>query len=157
MKEQNWLAFIERLRERGIRFAIIGGHAVNFYGYVRATEDLDIIFERSDASERELLKVLEEFQAFYIGDEIDPSTRLEFIYPVSLAYIRSQSLLMIGTSFGYVDIFDFVPGLPEDSLDECLRSAELTDGKPYVSLDWLKKIKRASDRPRDRNDLEHLP
>jgi hypothetical protein len=105
----------------------------------------------------ELLRTLQEFEAFYIGDEIDPVTRLELTYPVSLAYIRSKSLLMVGTSFGYVDIFDFMPGLPDATIDECLESAQLSETLPYVSLEWLKRLKRASDRPRDREDIKHLP
>ncbi len=157
MTKDDWREFVVRLRGRGVRFAIIGGHAVNHYGYLRATEDLDIVFKRDPKSELELLRTLEEFEAFYVGDEIDPTTRLELTHPVSLAYIRSQSLLMVGTSFGYVDIFDFMPGLPDATIDECLESAQLSETLPYVSLEWLKRLKRASDRPRDREDIKHLP
>jgi hypothetical protein len=157
MTKDDWTGFVRRLCERGVKIAIIGGHAVNYYGYLRATEDLDIVFKRDPKAELELLRTLQEFEAFYIGDEIDPTTRLELTYPVSLAYIRSQSLLMVGTSFGYVDIFDFMPGLPDATIDECLESAQLSETLPYVSLEWLKRLKRASDRPRDREDIKHLP
>jgi len=38
----------ERLPEAGIDFLMIGGHAVNYYGYVRATQDIDFMVAASD-------------------------------------------------------------------------------------------------------------
>jgi hypothetical protein len=35
---------LDVLRRHGVQFVIIGGHAVNFHGYGRATEDTDIVF-----------------------------------------------------------------------------------------------------------------
>ena len=29
--------------EHGVRYTLVGGHAVNFYGYVRTTQDLSLI------------------------------------------------------------------------------------------------------------------
>ena len=39
------------LSRAGVPFVIIGGHAVVFHGYLRTTEDADLIFDRSPASE----------------------------------------------------------------------------------------------------------
>ncbi len=41
------LTVFQFLARAGVPFVIIGGHAVNFHGYVRATEDADVIFEAS--------------------------------------------------------------------------------------------------------------
>lgn len=157
MNMTGWLDFAETLRSRNVRFAIIGGHAVNFHGYLRATEDLDIVFQRSQATEGELYRTLVEFDAFWIGDTLDLITGLEVTHPITLDYLRSHSLLMLGTSFGYIDLFDFLPGLPEASMEEFLQAAVSIRGLPFASLDWLKRLKRASNRPQDRIDLDHLP
>jgi hypothetical protein len=38
---------IELLKTHEIPFLVIGGVAVNYHGYIRATEDVDIIYFRS--------------------------------------------------------------------------------------------------------------
>ncbi len=39
------LSVFQLLARAGVPFVIIGGHAVVFHGYVRTTEDADLIFE----------------------------------------------------------------------------------------------------------------
>ena len=29
--------------EHGVHYALVGGHAVNYHGYVRATQDMDVL------------------------------------------------------------------------------------------------------------------
>ena len=36
----------EVLARHGVPFLVIGGHAVSFHGYVRATEDTDVLWVR---------------------------------------------------------------------------------------------------------------
>ena len=36
----------EVLTRYGVPFVVIGGHAVNYHGYIRATEDRDIVLLR---------------------------------------------------------------------------------------------------------------
>jgi hypothetical protein len=58
---------------------------------------------------------------------------------------------------GYVDLFDFVPGVPEAVIEEFVADAQIHNGRLFASLEWLKRMKQASNRPQDRIDLEHLP
>ena len=44
---------------------IIGGYAVGYHGYVRATGDLDIFVEVSEANAEGLVKSFHEFGFFY--------------------------------------------------------------------------------------------
>lgn len=64
---------------------------------------------------------------------------------------------MLGTTFGYVDMFDFLPGIPDVPVEALLQDIHVSQGCPFVSLEWLKRLKRASNRPIDQIDLEHLP
>jgi hypothetical protein len=157
MNDHSWLDFVARLRSRDVRFAVIGGHAVNFHGYLRSTEDLDLVFQRNAETEGALLSTLEEFGAYWIGDEIDPNTGVEVTHPITLDYLRNHSLMMLGTTFGYVDLFDFLPGMPDASLEDFFQTTQLSNGCPFASLEWLKRLKRAANRPQDRIDLDHLP
>ncbi len=45
---------IDILSSHNVPFVMIGGHAVTFHGYVRATEDTDIVYQRSDEAVEQL-------------------------------------------------------------------------------------------------------
>jgi hypothetical protein len=145
------------LNRHGVPFLVIGGHAVSFHGYVRATEDTDVLWMRSPESERALLAALEELKAEYIGNEIEPATGIERTHPVTASFIRSQSLMMLCTTAGFLDLFDSVPGCPGQSLPPLFASSHEVEGIRFVSLDWLRTMKAAAGRPRDLLDLENLP
>jgi hypothetical protein len=115
------------------------------------------VFLRSADSESKLLSALQDANACWIGDQIDPQTGLERTYPVTEAYIRSNRLMMLTTDFGYLDLFDYIPGLPEHSVESLFNNAVWTDLGLFVSLSDLRKMKRASGRPIDLADLEKLP
>ena len=148
---------IDALRRHEVPFVIIGGHAVSFHGYVRATEDTDIVFVRTPESERQLLGALQEVNACWIGDEVDPQTGLEREHRVTEAYLRSNRLMMLTTDVGYLDIFDYVPGLPEISAAKLLEDAVPTALGSFASLHALRSMKAAAGRPIDCIDLENLP
>jgi len=148
---------LEALRRHGVPFVIIGAHAVNFHGYGRATEDTDVVWVRSPAAEQALLEALTELNAQYIGNEIDPATNIERTYAVTLSFVQNNHLMMLCTAQGFLDLFDYIPGFPEDDVRELLASSVDSHGLRYTSVQWLRKMKKASDRPKDRVDLENLP
>ncbi len=148
---------IEVLSKHGVRFVVIGGHAVIYHGFVRATEDTDVIVVRDAGGDGALLRALQEVNAQWIGDEIDPATGIEKTYPVTAEFVRASRLMMLITDHGFLDIFDDVPGYPEVAAAELFESAERSGDCRFVSLAWLRKLKQASGRPKDRTDLEHLP
>ena len=140
-----------------VPFVIIGGHAVNLHGYVRTTEDADLIFERTVASEAVLLQTLQSIHACWISDEIDPQTRLERLIPVTAAYVRSEHLMMLCTDLGFLDIYDYIPGFPDTPVQEVFTDSVVLGELRFVSLPWLRKLKAHAGRHKDLDDLEHLP
>ena len=148
---------IDVLLKHNVPIVIIGGHAVTYHGYVRATEDVDVVLSRTAESEQALLAALTEVNAHWIGDEIDPATGLERVFPVSMSYVHGARLMMLTTDLGYLDIFDFIPGFPGHSVSELFDSAVETDGRRFASLAWLRKMKAATGRAKDRLDLDNLP
>lgn len=148
---------LDILARHGVRFVVIGGHAVNFHGSLRATEDTDLLWIRSPAAEANLLAALQELDARFIGDDIDPTTGIERTHPVTPAYIRAQRLMMLCTTAGFLDLFDYVPGLPQASVTSVWEAGIDLDGVRFVSLDWLRRMKQAAGRPKDLLDLENLP
>ncbi len=148
---------IDVFLKHDVPIVIIGGHAVTYHGYLRATEDIDVIFLRTDDSEKTLFTALTEVNAHWISDEIDPSTGLERVFPVSLDYVQASRLMMLTTDLGYLDIFDFIPGFPDVPVSEIFDSAVETDRRKFASLTWLRKMKAATGRVKDQLDLENLP
>ncbi len=147
---------IGTLKKNNVSFVIIGGHAVIQHGYIRATEDIDIVFRRDHESEKSLFSALKELDACWISNEKDPMTRLEKLIPVDIPFIKNNHLMMLHTEFGYLDIFDYLPGFPEENLDLIFRESAIFNDARYISLKDLIRIKKDSGRPKDINDIMEL-
>jgi hypothetical protein len=151
------LQLFDTLRRHGVPFVAIGGHAVNAHGFRRVTEDTDVIWLRSAQAEASLMNALTEIDARYIGRQIDPSTGIERTYPVTLPYVQANRLMMLWTTQGFLDLFDFIPGLPSEPVDSLFATSIEIDGVRYPTLEWLRRMKKASGRTKDLLDLENLP
>ena len=150
------LTVFQLLARAGVPFVIIGGHAVVFHGYVRTTEDADLIFERSPASEAALLVALESIHACWISDQRDPATGQERLVPVSPSYVRGEHLMMLTTDLGFLDLYDYIPGFPDTPVADVFSDSIELDNLRFISLRWLRKLKQAAGRHKDLDDLEHL-
>lgn len=148
---------VDVLLQHHVPLVIIGGLAVNAHGYLRSTADVDVVFRRTKESETQLFKALDSLNAFWIGNEIDSKTGIEATHPVTLAFVQSKRLMMLGSDHGYLDLFDYLPGLPADELSELFDSAIDINGRPHCSLRMLRRLKKAAGRPQDLIDLENLP
>ena len=151
-------AVLHTFRVNDLRAVVIGGHAVNFHGYLRATDDIDLILMPDHDWQSKLVTALIQLEAFFIADEIDPRTGIERVVPVTEeTSLADRRLVMVGSKYGYLDIFTFAPGLPDDILPEIWNQSVSIAGGRFVSLKWLRKLKEASGRPIDIADLENLP
>jgi hypothetical protein len=157
LKNNDPLAIVDRFLSYEIPVVVIGGHAVNQHGFARATEDVDLVFIRSERSEERIANLFAEINAFYIGEETDPATGIEKVFPADAHYIRGRRLMMVGSDLGYLDLFDFLPGLPKESIEPVFETAVVFQGRPFVSLPWLRRLKLAAGRPQDLRDLSQLP
>ena len=151
------MRLLEVLVRHRVPCVVVGGHAVNVHGYIRATEDTDVLWVRNRDTEEHLLRALGELEARYIGSEIDPDTGIERTHPVTGTFVRSQSLMMLCTTAGFLDLFDFVPGHPAVPVQAVVDTGILVDGIRFASLEWLRKMKAAAGRAKDLLDLENLP
>jgi predicted nucleotidyltransferase len=43
---EDMVEFLGLLDKHGVEFVLVGGHAVNYYGYVRTTQDIDLLPHR---------------------------------------------------------------------------------------------------------------
>ena len=137
-------AFLRLLNEREVRYLLIGGYAVGYHGYVRATADMDIWVPPERANSERLVVAIKEFG--FDVPELKPDV-----------FLAKDRILRMGNPPMRIEISTTIDGV---TFDECYDDrvvAEWSDVSVCViSLDKLKTNKLASGRPQDIDDLEHL-
>ena len=67
---EDFREFLKLLNANGVKYLLIGGYAVGFYGYPRATNDMDIFVSKDSDNAERLVKALKEFgfhQRFFVN------------------------------------------------------------------------------------------
>jgi hypothetical protein len=132
------------LNSHQVEYLLIGGYAVGYYGYPRATADMDIWIATEPENAAKVVKVL---QAFGFGvEEVTPDL-----------FLQEEQIIRMGMPPVRIEILTTISGV---SFEECYaeRQVDVLDGIEVnlISLDHLKVNKKASGRYKDLNDLENL-
>jgi predicted nucleotidyltransferase len=145
-------ALLERLVEADIRFVLIGGLAVGAWGYVRGTKDVDLVPDPAEENLNRLAELLRE-----LDGKVEVEDRLLTPDAISI-FLRTGDRTLVATELGPVDVLQGLPQVPPfEVLDAQATDVDLGGLRVRVcSLEHLLEMKRASDRPRDRDDLESL-
>jgi predicted nucleotidyltransferase len=137
--------FLRSLNEKRVEYLLIGGYAVGYYGYVRATADMDVWVACTEENAARTLAALREF-----GFDLPDSTRETFL--------KADNVARMGVPPFRIELLTSISGV---SFDACYaeRVIDTIDGVivPIISLQHLKMNKKASARLKDLADLEHLP
>lgn len=136
--------FLNLLRSRGVRYLLIGGYAVGYHGYPRATGDMDIWVAVSPENADRAVETCREFG--FSTPDLGPDL-----------FLREWGVVRMGHPPLRIEILTSISGV---SFDECYeRRVDATlDGVDVsvISLADLKANKQASGRYKDLMDLEHL-
>lgn len=149
-------AFDELLRRlvlADVRFVLIGGLAVNAWGVVRGTKDVDIVPDPETENLSRIAKV-----AASVGGRVQTQTAFAGS-AVSIAVLLSEGeRVVIETELGPLDVVQGLPGVPAYArLLDAASEVELVGVRvPVCGLDDLLAMKRAAGRTRDIADLEDL-
>jgi len=142
---QDFKDFLKLVKSHEVRYLLIGGYAVIYHGFPRATGDMDVWVAVSPDNASKLVDVLKDF-GFEVPD-ISPNLVLE-----------EGKVIRMGLPPIRLKILTSVSGV---SFEECFNSriVERIDDVEIniISLEFLKKNKKASGRYKDLNDLENLP
>ena len=65
--------FIAALNEHGVKYLIVGAHAVAYHGRPRATKDLDVLVDATPENARRILSALEAFLGIKTGYTVKES------------------------------------------------------------------------------------
>jgi predicted nucleotidyltransferase len=144
---------LRRLSEAGVEFVLVGGLAVNAWGVIRGTKDVDIVV----APDTENLKRIAELAVEIHGHVQTGESFLSTPFSIA-AQLASGERVAIETEMGLLDVVQGLDGVP--SYVELRGSAidtEILGVKVSVcSIEALRQMKLAAGRPRDRVDLEDL-
>jgi hypothetical protein len=140
------------LAERGIRYAVVGGHAVALHGAVRGTVDVDIVLTWNLKSLKATEQVLSE-----IGLVSRLPIDADDVFRFRDEYVRNRNL--IGWNF-------YNPSNPAEQVDLVITydlkgkkvgTIDTVDGPiKILGRKQLIEMKRASGRPQDLEDVKAL-
>lgn len=136
--------FLQLLNSKKIEYLVIGGYAVGYYGYPRATGDLDIWIALSKENAAKILMALNEF-----GFNLPELTEELFL--------QKEKVIRMGNPPMRLEILTSIDGV---SFSQCFNRRVTADFKSFkvnfISREDLLVNKLASGRPKDIADYEQL-
>jgi hypothetical protein len=136
--------FLRLLHAHGVEYLLIGGWAVGYHGYPRASYDLNGWIATSPANAKRVVRALSEFGF----DVPELSTDL---------FLQPDKIVRMGVEPKRIEVMTSIAGV---EFDKCYRDRlETTMNDVPVSLINLRDLKtnkKASGRLKDLADLEQL-
>ena len=136
--------FLNLLRSHGVKYLLIGGYAVIYHGFPRATGDMDIWIAIDPENARRMVETVREF-GFDIPD-LSPAL-----------FLQDNSMVRMGNVPVRIEILTRVSGVEFEACYGNRVEGEM-DGVEVslISLRDLLANKRASGRHKDLMDVEEL-
>lgn len=146
--EDEVVDFMKLMNKNQVKYLLVGGIAVNYFGYGRTTGDVDMWMEDSQENRKRLVNALTDFGVE--GADVF----------ISLPLIAGYSEILLGNGI-YVDFMSDLVALKQAQFGECYQYSEkfqLDDKTQIRFLNFNKLIeeKIKSGRPKDLNDVEEL-
>ena len=140
----DFIEFLSLLNAHRVEYLLIGGYAVGFHGYPRATGDMDIWIPRTPDTAAKMVEVFADF-----GMTSGVSQDL---------FLKERGIVRMGLPPLRLEVTTYIDGV---EFQDCLRrKAEVViEGMPVsiIGLSDLRVYKAASGRMKDLADLENLP
>jgi predicted nucleotidyltransferase len=144
---------LRRLAEANVEFVVVGGLAVNAWGVVRGTKDVDVVIAPDIAN----LKRVAEVAVACGGHVQQGEALLGSTFSIASA-LASGEQVPIETDLGRLDVVQGLDDIPSYAdLRSRASEAEILGVTVAVcSIQDLKAMKQAAGRTRDLADLEDL-
>ena len=136
--------FLQLLNDHQVEYVIVGGYAVAFHGYVRATKDIDLFFRNSEKNITKICNVLSEF-----GLPVSKDERGDFG--------ERGAIIRIGVSPIMIELINDISGVSfEEVWENRLEGKYGGVSVDFISFENLLKNKKQSGRPKDLADYDEL-
>jgi hypothetical protein len=147
-------ALLGALHSHDISFIVIGGVAVGAHGFIRGTEDLDLVPEPDPDNLQRLALVLEK-----LGATLPTADDRPFDPARDAGVIRRGGNVTASTRLGALDVVQHAQGVPSYTqlANDAVNSELLGIPVRICSLARLREMKQAQSRTQDLLDLENLP
>jgi hypothetical protein len=136
--------FLKLLNSHGVEYLLVGGYAVGYHGYPRATGDMNVWIAVDEENARKISETLQEFGI--------PAKDV----PESL-FLERDKVIRMGVPPVRIEVITGASGV---EFQDCYKRREQFGIDDFtihlISLDDLKINKKASGRHKDLEDLEHL-
>ena len=137
--------FLRLLNANQVEYLVVGGHAVGYHGYPRATADLDVWIAINKENATRVVKALKQFG--FAVPELSAALFLE-----------EDRIVRMGVPPMRIEVLTTISGV---TFDECYaeREVAIVDDLRVnvISLEHLKTNKQAAGRYKDLADLDYLP
>jgi hypothetical protein len=137
--------FLKLLNEKDVKYLLIGGYAVGYHGYPRATGDMDVWIAIHPDNAQKMVAVLKDFG--FDHPELTPELFLQKNKIIRMGHPPMR--LEISTGISGVEFEECYNSRIVDTLDDVEVS--------IIDLPHLKVNKKAAGRLKDLADLENLP
>lgn len=127
-----------------VQYCLVGGYAVNYYGYVRTTQDIDFLIFPSKENAVKLMDVLTEFGFGKAG--------------IPHAYFELPgSAVHLGVEPNRIDLLTHLVGISNEQIFSNCQPVQFEGIKVnIISFKDLVQAKKSSERLRDQADGEEL-
>lgn len=136
--------FITALNAHDVEYVLVGGYALAVYGVIRATGDLDIFHRRTTENVGKLMAAMRDF-----GAPEECIDEVALMDPAEMTYFGQEPFR--------IDLLNNISGVTFDAV--WANVFEVTTGGErlrVIGLDELIANKRASNRPKDKQDVKQL-
>lgn len=139
-----FVSFLKCASQNKLRYMVIGGYAVNYYGFIRNTQDLDIWIAPTEDNKQCFINTL--LCMGYSGNEVSPLTEEDFTEPFK-------------ADVGEIDVLTYVhPNISfeEAEAKQVAFTIEESLVMNLVPYDFLLYIKVRAGRDKDLWDVSRL-
>jgi len=143
---------LEVLVDADVAFIVVGGLAATIHGSSRLTQDVDVVYERSDSNLARLTRALAPFSPYLRG----APPGLPFTW--AAATLRHGLNFTLTTAIGSIDLLGEIPGggTYGDLMPHSVEVALFGQQCRAIDLPALIRAKRAAGRPKDLETIAEL-
>lgn len=140
-------SLLTELNNNSVKYLVVGGYAVNYYGYRRTTGDIDLWIQPENGINKN--KIIQSLQNLNVEDSaLQHLITLDFSTPI---------VFMDGEEPFKIDFMTFVSGVNFDEAWEQKQIVSLEGIEiPFIHFKHLVISKLSTDRTRDKIDVEEL-